>query len=128
MVQAIGSATVSGGLGAGAATASLEAQLVRYQKQLSDCVNCDSAKTAEGKAAIDALSSKISEVRTRIDTVTKVKSRDETTSFATSTSTHLGSRDDAAIPASVAQKQDASLASTPKWTTATVGSRVDVQA
>lgn len=69
MVSAIGSSAISGasGSGTGSGAAALEAQLTRYQKQLSDCVNCDSAKTPEGKAAIADLSSKISEVKARID-------------------------------------------------------------
>ena len=115
MVQAIATSSGSGALHAGATVASLEAQLVRYQKQLSDCVNCGSAKTVEGKAAIDALSSKISEVRARIETVTEVKASDDTTPLATGTSTEISANNDTS-------------AAVPKWTTATVGSQVDVQA
>lgn len=41
----------------------LRARLDRYQKQLSDCVNCASAKTPKGKADIAAITSKIDETK-----------------------------------------------------------------
>ncbi|NIA56282.1 hypothetical protein HAV22_21875 [Massilia sp. TW-1] len=44
----------------------LRAKLDRYEKQLSDCVNCASAKTPEGKADIAAISAKIDEVKRTI--------------------------------------------------------------
>jgi hypothetical protein len=44
----------------------LQAQLQRYQQQLSDCVNCASAKTPQGKADIQAISARISEVKQSI--------------------------------------------------------------
>lgn len=44
----------------------LRAKLDRYEKQLSDCVNCASAKTPEGKADIAAISAKIDEVKRAI--------------------------------------------------------------
>lgn len=53
--------------GAGApSAASLQAQLQRYQQKLSDCVNCASAKTPEGKANIEAISTQISQIEQRI--------------------------------------------------------------
>ncbi|MFZ6773094.1 hypothetical protein ACO0LB_10310 [Undibacterium sp. SXout7W] len=48
------------------AKASLEAQLAQYQRQLSECINCDSAKTLEGKNQIQAISSKIAAIRDNI--------------------------------------------------------------
>jgi len=50
----------------GPSAASLQAQLQRYQQQLSDCVNCASAKTPQGKADIQAISARISEVKQSI--------------------------------------------------------------
>lgn len=44
----------------------LRARLDRYQKQLSDCVNCASAKTPKGKADIAAISARIDEVKRAI--------------------------------------------------------------
>lgn len=44
----------------------LRAKLDRYEKQLSDCMNCASAKTPEGKADIAAISAKIDEVKRAI--------------------------------------------------------------
>jgi len=67
MVQAI-SASVRLGQAYGApASAGLEAQLARFQKILAECVNCDSAKTAAGKAQIQAISEKISVLRERME-------------------------------------------------------------
>ncbi|GGC60326.1 hypothetical protein [Undibacterium terreum] len=87
MVQAI---TTSAGTGAaaassGAASAALEAQLERYQKELSDCVNCASAKTPEGKAQIDDISSKISSLKTRIEKVGDARPGESTDGSASST-------------------------------------------
>ncbi|NYE63924.1 hypothetical protein FHW58_005158 [Duganella sp. 1224] len=52
--------------GGGPSATSLQAQLQRYQQQLSDCVNCASAKTPQGKADIQAISARISEVKQSI--------------------------------------------------------------
>ena len=61
------SATASTAYGGGAPSAtSLQAQLERYQKQLSDCVNCASAKTPQGKSDIQAISARISQIEQRI--------------------------------------------------------------
>src|SRR5450830_451319 len=51
--------------GAPSSTA-LHAQLQRYQKQLSDCVNCASAKTQAGEANIEKISAQISQIKQRI--------------------------------------------------------------
>jgi hypothetical protein len=61
------SSAASTAYGGGAPSAtSLQAQLQRYQQQLSDCVNCASAKTPQGKADIQAISARISQVQQRI--------------------------------------------------------------
>lgn len=49
--------------------ASLQAQLQRFEQQLSDCVNCASAKTPQGKADIQAAAARISQVRERIASI-----------------------------------------------------------
>ncbi|MFZ6752186.1 hypothetical protein ACO0KY_02330 [Undibacterium sp. Dicai25W] len=69
MVQAIDpSSSSSGGAASAAASAgALQAQLDQYQHQLSDCVNCDSAKTPEGKQQIAEISSKIGSIRQAIE-------------------------------------------------------------
>ncbi|MDY7574176.1 hypothetical protein [Actimicrobium sp. CCI2.3] len=69
MVQAVGGPAANTSFSVPAKTAGLEYQLTRYQKQLSECVNCASAKTAQGKAAIEAISGKINSIRLRIDEV-----------------------------------------------------------
>ena len=58
MVAAVGSPSLS--------IAGLEAQVARYQHQLSDCVNCSSASTIEGKTNIQKISGQISETKGRL--------------------------------------------------------------
>ncbi|CAN5361317.1 hypothetical protein BH11PSE11_BH11PSE11_20450 [soil metagenome] len=67
MVQAIGAPVASAVANSISQIGGLEARLATYQKQLSDCVNCDSAKTTEGKTAIQNLSNKILEVQARLE-------------------------------------------------------------
>lgn len=108
MVQAIGSSAGSGAISTGAAAAGLEAQLTRYQKQLSECVNCASSRTAEGKAEIEAISARISEVRARIEKVTSPNAGNQAGPIASGTGVN-------------------SLVRPPSpWTT--IGSLIDVQA
>ena len=59
-------ATASAYAGGKPSPASLQAQLQRFQQQLSDCVNCASAKTAKGKSDIQAIAARISQVRQNI--------------------------------------------------------------
>ena len=54
--------------------AGLEAQIARYKQQLSDSVNCDSAKTIAGQSAIEDLSSKINVTEERVEAIAAVKS------------------------------------------------------
>ena len=56
--------------------AGLEAQIAHYKQQLSDCVNCDTAKTVAGQSAIEELASKINVARERVDAIAAVKSGD----------------------------------------------------
>ncbi|MFZ6645171.1 FlxA-like family protein [Undibacterium sp. TJN25] len=87
MVQAIApdTAAATSAASSGSASAALQAQLDRYQKELSDCVNCASAKTPEGKTQIDDISSKISDLKSRIDKVGNAKASDSTNQSAGST-------------------------------------------
>lgn len=55
-------------------TAGLEAQIQRYKKQLSDCIHCESSKTAQGQADIEALSAKITAAKARVDAIEVAKS------------------------------------------------------
>lgn len=50
-------------------TGGLDARLVRYEKQLAECVNCASARTPEGKQAIEDLYSKIYDTKAKIEEV-----------------------------------------------------------
>jgi hypothetical protein len=64
-IGVLGSPAFAGQSGAGS-TAGLEGQLARYQVQLADWVNCPSCKTPEGKAKIQELSDKVSEIKLTI--------------------------------------------------------------
>ena len=66
MVAALASTGTSTVQAAGA-TGGLDAQLARYQKQLSECVNCTSAKTPEGKHEIDDLYGKIHSIKAKLE-------------------------------------------------------------
>ena len=112
MVAAIGSATVSATTGGSLGTAGLEAQIAHYEKQLSDCVNCASAKTPEGKKAIAEISNKISATRARIDEMSATKQVAQPTAATAGTASKSAVIPDAATP--------------PKQTYSTVGSVVDV--
>ncbi|TCV87480.1 FlxA-like family protein [Sulfurirhabdus autotrophica] len=69
MIQATGISQAYSTAGSGTASAGLEAQLARLQQELSDCVNCASAKTTEGKAKIQAVEAKINVIQARLDAV-----------------------------------------------------------
>ncbi len=76
--------------------ASLQAQLQRYQQKLSDCVNCPSANTRQGKADILSIAAHISQVRqsiAEIDSSQSARSGSTTqpVGSAASASAHLGS-------------------------------------
>lgn len=69
MLGAIGSTTTYSPAGKVTSVADLEAQLARYQKALSDCVGCSSAKTPEGQNAINEISCKICDIKARIEKI-----------------------------------------------------------
>ena len=54
---------------AAASTAGLEAQIARDKKELSNCVNCESADTNQGQADIQALTNKITAAEARLSTL-----------------------------------------------------------
>lgn len=71
MIQAIGSSGSPPLPRTPGSPAGLEVQLARLQSELSDCVNCASANTAEGKAKIQELSNQINSIRARIESASK---------------------------------------------------------
>ncbi len=54
-------------------TASLESEIGRCQRQLEDLVTCPSAKTPEGKAAIQSASDRITSARAEIDRIQQAR-------------------------------------------------------
>ena len=71
MVAAIGAPTGFSAQLPSTSTGGMRAELARYEKALSDCVNCASAKTPEGQQEIQRLTSEISRLKARIEDATK---------------------------------------------------------
>ncbi len=74
MTAAVASAGYTGYTGSSASgsnltAAGIQAQIAIYQRQLSDCVNCSSADTIEGKNQIQEISSKISTAKAQIQQI-----------------------------------------------------------
>ena len=126
MMSAIGTTPASAtAYPTGMTTAGIEAQIARYQKELSDCVNCASANTPEGKAKIEAISSKISTAEARIAQVTTNKQAHQP---AASSETAANSRLATIYAAELAveRKSTVDSASTLNSSDTTTGSRVDI--
>jgi hypothetical protein len=65
-MQAIGSSAAASYARISEGDTGLQAQLSRLEKELSACVNCATATTTEGKAKIEAVSTRIAQVQARI--------------------------------------------------------------
>lgn len=82
----------------GGSTGGLDAQLARYQKQLSECINCASSKTPEGRREIDDLYGKIHDLQARIEEargggpVFRVSSTEQTAGLPGATASTQGSQ------------------------------------
>jgi hypothetical protein len=87
MASAIGSLPSPGVVPTpGSSTAGTEAQIARYKKELADCVNCESANTTEGKAAIAAAATKVSNAEARIASMSASSQGSSTDTSTTTTS------------------------------------------
>lgn len=125
MVASIGSAAISSPGVVATPTSGLEAQITRYQKQLSECVNCESAKTPEGKVAIETISNKIDSAKARIDELNAAKLVNQP-SLTNKPSGAIENNDSVAFKP--ANSTDQSTARAPALTNTTVGSRINVLA
>ena len=67
MISTTGLSMAGGVSSSGIAQIGLDSQLARLHQQLSDCVNCPTANTAEGQAKAQALSDQINSLKTRLD-------------------------------------------------------------
>ena len=85
MTASIGLSTGANPLAFVKPTTGLEAQIARYKKELSGCVNCESAKTAEGKANIQALSDKISALTTQVQEISQSNSASQENKITSAT-------------------------------------------
>jgi len=125
IIIALGSPVFTGQSGAGS-SAGLDAQLARYQVQLSDWVNCPSCNTAEGKAKIQELSDKVRETEQSIkaaDTQTPIGRP----SFQGAALTRHGNQNEATPTLNVVSF--GSRPSTgPAFASGTVGTRLNVYA
>lgn len=128
MVSAVGSAFASNPVpDPVTTTAGIEAQIARYKKELSDCVNCESAKTTEGKAEIAAIASKISTAEARIEKINTGKQGSEP--VASSTETGQTTRANAYADANKSElTQTGSTSAPPKSFDLSRGSRIDLYA
>lgn len=61
-----------------ASAAGIEAQIARDQKELANCINCESAETKQGQADIQALTNRISVARARLEQITNANPADQT--------------------------------------------------
>jgi hypothetical protein len=113
MVAAIGTTSTFSYTATAKPSAGLEFELAKYQKELSDCVNCDSANTAEGRSNIQELHNKISAIQARIERT------------AVAEPNHASRLNPTAV---TENKSPGDPASVPKLATGSVGSLVDVRA
>jgi len=67
-LTAIGSAAIAGSQ-TPTSKASLRADLARYEKERSACVNCASAETIDGKRNIQTLDTRINALKAQLTTV-----------------------------------------------------------
>ena len=67
MVAAIGATPSFSAQVPTVSTGGLRAALARYEKALSECVNCATAQTTEGQQEIQRLSSEIARLKARIE-------------------------------------------------------------
>ena len=67
MVQSIGAARIGDGLWPANHSVGQAGELAKLEKELSACINCDTAKTRAGQAKIEAISQRISRIRQQIN-------------------------------------------------------------
>lgn len=124
MLSSINSATFSSPAGAKPSVAGLEAQLERYRKELSNCVNCSSSKTPEGKEKIQSISGKISTLQSRIEEITRTKAATESTELNPGTpTTQIASQ---GASSSGTLYNSAATISESSSVTSSIGNRLDV--
>ena len=68
MLNAIGPQTAPYASSQEKASVGLQALLLRLQKELSDCINCDTANTRAGRDTIQNLSGRINALKARMET------------------------------------------------------------
>ena len=124
MITAIGSASPSSTPG-GAPTAIIAAQIARYQKELSNCVNCDSANTREGRDTIQTISNKISVAKARLEELALNKSSTPPDIPKAISSAYFSSSKDT-IASSVNNKIGTESVSASDLASTTVGRNLDV--
>lgn len=123
MIGAISSPNSSLPTGTVKSATGLEAQLIRYQKELSDCVNCDTENTLAGRESIQSLSGKISAIKARIEEVNLSRSSAQAVPANSSPSTPV-SENKAASPAGRHEQYGADTSYTTGINS--VGSRLDI--
>lgn len=120
MVAAIGASTGYSAQVPAASTGGLRVELAKYEKELSNCVNCASAKTPEGQQEIQRLTSEISRVKARIEEASRNASPENRASV---TAAQANAKNDR----SAERAGSAPQAARPD-PDATIGSRIDILA
>ena len=109
----------------GATTSGAEAKIARYKKELSDCVNCESAKTSSGQAKIQVIASKIAAEQARIEKIANDNSSTQTSELSiTKADSALSKADAETLTADRENTYDSTTLST--YTGSTIGGLVDV--
>lgn len=73
MISSIGSSPAYDSNSTAKPKTGLDAQIARHKKELSDCINCESAKTTKGKAKIQAISDKIAALTAQAEKLAEPK-------------------------------------------------------
>jgi hypothetical protein len=126
MVSAIGSSPASSAVSTTvASTAAIEAQIARDKKELSNCVNCESAKTSQGQADIQTLTNKISIAEARLAEISAANPANQASALTSTTAS-----DSAANSNSVASNAEDKIsnqsAATLDFTDSSTGRLVDL--
>jgi predicted nucleic acid-binding Zn-ribbon protein len=112
MLTAIGSFPTSNPVTTAiASTAAIEAQIARDKKALSNCVNCDSAKTKQGQADIQALTNKIRIAEARLREIANAKPVNQPTALNATAASEKATNSNAIASGAESATSDASATS-----------------
>ena len=115
MIPAIGTPTSNPPYSTGGVA--LQGQLARYEKELSACINCSTAKTTEGKQKIQEVSSQIEQIKARIEQATQTRATRQAEKNFAYTGSGLGSL----------ERTKRAVLDTGAMSLSSIGSQIDVK-